>query len=43
MSQLGRYFTGPGGSTTDGAAPAAEARQEVGLHLSGGGESGGWV
>ena len=29
-------FTGPGGTTTDGTAPAAAGRWELGVHLGGG-------
>ena len=36
-------FPGLGGAETDGADPTAEARREVGVHLGGGGESGGGV
>ena len=32
---------GPGGETTNGEAHTLEARRKVGLHLDGGGESGG--
>ena len=34
-------FPGPGGTDTDMAAPTLEVRQEVGVHLSGGGKTGG--
>ena len=36
-------FIGPGGAATYGAAPVAEARWEVGVHLGGGDKSGGRV
>ena len=39
---LGR-FPGPDGAATGDATPVVEARQEVGVHLVGGGDSGGGV
>ena len=36
-------FPRPGGASTDGAVAAAEVRQDMGLHLGGGGERGGGV
>ena len=35
--------TGPGGEATDGEAHKTEAGRKVGVHLGGGGESGGGV
>ena len=36
-------FLRPGGAATDGVATTAEVRQDMGLHLGGGGDRGGGV